>query len=595
MSESLIGTAVSHNRRLAVTLAAVLVAAVAGAGAQEQPPTERFSGAVSVDVVTVDVVISDHRGRPVTGLERGDFRVFEDGVEMELSNFAAVSLDAPAAVEAAGALEEQEEVTGGSAPAERPGHLIIYLDLAFMRTQSARRLLPKVADFLREQVPPGTRVMLATYDGAVDIPVPFTDDLDEVIAVLEKEVRRAGAGNLTDAFEYRTLHAWAMAENQAQSMSDGGAMSSGEALAIAQEERQVRLDALAEDYRAMIRRAWRNLRYFVDSFAGLAGRKVMLYVSDGVPSRPDFWDSPTGSQRADGRRPPPFGTAADLIEVVAHASSLGITIHTVYGEGAGRWISSGNAISSDVPGRVAFGRSDQMREMQFNMDANSTTTLQLLAEGTGGLAVLKATPQTMAPLGADVRNYYSLGYRPPTPGDGAVHSIRVEVDRKKVSVRHRARYISLAPRARASATAIAALISDRPENPLGVAWDVPAAGQATDGGFRVPVHVRIPILALAMQPDGDLWRGQIRAFLVAQDLEGALAPIRELTVPLEIKELPEAGSDAVFLVPASIDLPAGEHTVAVTVLDELSGAASSVTTDLFVDSSGGVWKAAADG
>ena len=53
------------------------------------PPTARFSSEVSVEVVTVDVVVTDKKGKPIVGLDRGDFKVFEDGVEMEITNFYA--------------------------------------------------------------------------------------------------------------------------------------------------------------------------------------------------------------------------------------------------------------------------------------------------------------------------------------------------------------------------------------------------------------------------------------------------------------------------------------------------------------------------
>ena len=52
------------------------------------------------------------------------------------------------------------------------------------------------------------------------------------------------------------------------------------------------MDALAEDYRSLTRRSWRSLQFFVDSCAGLPGRKVILHISDGVPFRPDHWNSP---------------------------------------------------------------------------------------------------------------------------------------------------------------------------------------------------------------------------------------------------------------------------------------------------------------
>ncbi len=56
----------------------------AGLGAQ---PTETFVDTVYVQVVEVDVVVTDRKGRPVSGLKRDDFELYVDGVPVEISNF----------------------------------------------------------------------------------------------------------------------------------------------------------------------------------------------------------------------------------------------------------------------------------------------------------------------------------------------------------------------------------------------------------------------------------------------------------------------------------------------------------------------------
>src|SRR5262245_37230559 len=46
---------------------------------------------VDVDLVTVEVRVTDGNGRPLEGLHRGDFRLLEDGRAVSISHFAAVS------------------------------------------------------------------------------------------------------------------------------------------------------------------------------------------------------------------------------------------------------------------------------------------------------------------------------------------------------------------------------------------------------------------------------------------------------------------------------------------------------------------------
>lgn len=71
--------------RLAAAVAIVLAAASAGGLAAGQP--ERPSWRTGIDLVTVFATVTDRHGRPVTGLGRADFRVFEDGVEQPIAQF----------------------------------------------------------------------------------------------------------------------------------------------------------------------------------------------------------------------------------------------------------------------------------------------------------------------------------------------------------------------------------------------------------------------------------------------------------------------------------------------------------------------------
>ena len=69
--------------RAALSLPVLLTALLA---AQNSPYTIR----VDVPLVTVDVMVSDANGRPVTSLTREDFSIFEDGTPQAIQSFASV-------------------------------------------------------------------------------------------------------------------------------------------------------------------------------------------------------------------------------------------------------------------------------------------------------------------------------------------------------------------------------------------------------------------------------------------------------------------------------------------------------------------------
>src|ERR1051325_4196506 len=62
--------------------------------ADKTPKMDTLS--IDVDLVEVDVVVTDPNGNPITGLEKSNFKVFDDNVEQKVPNFSPT--DAPLTV-----------------------------------------------------------------------------------------------------------------------------------------------------------------------------------------------------------------------------------------------------------------------------------------------------------------------------------------------------------------------------------------------------------------------------------------------------------------------------------------------------------------
>lgn len=71
-----------------ICLMLMSVLAADNVGSQRQGQTFR-SG---VDLIEVDVIVTDQRGKPVLGLARSDFEIFEDGQPVEIASFQAISV-----------------------------------------------------------------------------------------------------------------------------------------------------------------------------------------------------------------------------------------------------------------------------------------------------------------------------------------------------------------------------------------------------------------------------------------------------------------------------------------------------------------------
>ena len=82
-------------RRFLVILCLVGMAVVGLARAQDESlphDEDSFFETVDVNVVNVEVFVTDKQGNPVTGLTAADFEIFEDKRPVALTNFYEVDL-----------------------------------------------------------------------------------------------------------------------------------------------------------------------------------------------------------------------------------------------------------------------------------------------------------------------------------------------------------------------------------------------------------------------------------------------------------------------------------------------------------------------
>src|SRR4051812_43852103 len=138
------------------TLAALLLSSAAWAQAPSPAPSAapadsglRFPS--GVDLVTVDVVVTDKKDVPINGLTRADFTVTEDGQPQEIESFEAVQ-PGPAATPTAGPVAPLRPVVSTNAePPERDArsYVVVFDDLHLTPAQ-AQRAKAAVNAFLKE-------------------------------------------------------------------------------------------------------------------------------------------------------------------------------------------------------------------------------------------------------------------------------------------------------------------------------------------------------------------------------------------------------------------------------------------------------------
>ncbi len=178
-----------HNKLRAV--AAVLAGGLLLGPAGSAQRSDIFFDTVEVNVVNVEVVVTDRDGRPVRGLERGDFTLLVDGDEVEISNFFEV-----AGGRTAGEAEAAPD-PGAASLLPRPDterlQLVVLVDERNLNPANRNEIFRNLRDYLATELLPSDQVLLVRLSDGVEIVQPFTNDpvvLLDTLAELEKRVGR---------------------------------------------------------------------------------------------------------------------------------------------------------------------------------------------------------------------------------------------------------------------------------------------------------------------------------------------------------------------------------------------------------------------
>ncbi len=184
----------------------ILCLATAGAGsltliaAQPAPPSQAVFR-VSSDLVVVDVVPIDAGGRFVDDLSSGEIQIVEDGTPRRVQfvrlvrsawHGPAEAGNPPAAVTGEAAVSRRDEptVVDGGAPS-----LAIVIDLQGTPADALSRTRAAIASMVKNEIPAGTRLLLATISHGLTVRAPFSDDRTAFLAALEHLPAAAGDGS----------------------------------------------------------------------------------------------------------------------------------------------------------------------------------------------------------------------------------------------------------------------------------------------------------------------------------------------------------------------------------------------------------------
>ncbi len=428
--------------RLAVIGLGILIAPTGEEAAGTQTPSAPANFPAGVELITVDVVVLNALGRPVSGLTRDDFTVSEDDHPQEIVGFEAVSEEP--ADEAPG---PPSAVATNEGEADRPGRaFVILLDdlrIAPPRSEAARQA---AASFLERSARDGDDVTLGTTSGDAWWSARIPEGREDLLAVLGRVRGRYVESNSLDRMtEYEAFwidhHEASPALARLLPDRPAGAPAPADSYdpnqtgaSVKERVKQRWKDAnlctgtscdgmvrgraadLDGQQKARTRVTLQAVRRGLEALAPVRGRKSLLLFSEG------FVDDPDTDRRG----------------VVAASREANTAVYFVDVRGLVALSAVGSA---GDPEQYTSPRDRTTSAFQDALFESAGT--QALAEDTGGFSVrntndLAAGAQRIA---AESRVFYLLGLHP-LPGKSARdwRKLRVEVKRPGLRVRARRGY-----------------------------------------------------------------------------------------------------------------------------------------------------------
>jgi len=434
----------------------LVISLLAPIAAQQQQPPKQQTDVVRTDInlVQIDVVVTDKAGKQVIDLKPEDFEVSEDGKKRQVTHFSYIATGSATANQGETAPNPRDSKKAGEPvkPARlkreqvrRTVALVVDdLGLSYESFGFARKALMK---FVAEQMQPNDMVAILRTSAGVGVLQQFTSDKRQLHAAIERvRWNPTGRGGL----------------------NPGGSMN--EASNGAPNRDSIQFTEEAEEKRAGMYSVGTlgTVNAIIKGMGEMPGRKSIVLISEAF----ELSD-------AQGRN---VQLVQAMRRITDEANANSVTIYTIDASGlqshtftasdtVAGYHSMSNLASPGVmttpPPRTLprvdsmtaraeadtsnpFRRLGTLLTMRELQAGETHTVLSYLAQRTGGLFEHNRNDlgRSIERIMQDQQGYYLIGYRPDestiaAKGTRRLHDLKVKVKRSGVKVRSRAGYLGV--------------------------------------------------------------------------------------------------------------------------------------------------------
>lgn len=398
--------------------------------AQEQKGAERKDTGgqatikTTVRQVLLDVVVTDGKNHPITGLQQDDFSIAEDGQPQRILFFEAhtASTDATAPKQPempappANTFRNTSPVRG-----DLPLNVLLY-DLLNTPLTDQPFAHNEIVKFLRNP-PSGSRFAIFVLSDSLHLLQGFTDDEEQLVAAMN----RKGAGPFSSPFY----------QGSQGTQGTLGAFS-GDTISQSMLGSLQNMEAQSRRY-FMERRVERTIGAFVEIgrfLSGLPGRKNLIWLSGSFPANLFPGTDPFDPFGASANFGPGLRQASDLLTV----GQVAVYPVDIRGLTTDPFFDASNIVENPSPENVRRAHLNFILEIAAEQD-----TMDQVADDTGGHAFYNTNglSQAIATSTEDGSNYYTLSYAPTnTKFDGRLRKIHIQLSHGRYHLAYRHSYLA---------------------------------------------------------------------------------------------------------------------------------------------------------
>ena len=565
---------------LMLTLNVTLLSAQSQQKPQNKKPDDEDTIRVNANLVNVDVIVKDKKGKFVKDLKRDDFVITENGVKQNIEFFnATLGTESSGSTGSGTGTEPPITVTTDTTTVRAQPRNLIALVLDGQTTESTnlKPVRDGITKYVMERITAGDSAALFAIAGGLQLVQPFTQDKEKLVSAVQRTTNISIQAKTAERRELTASIDKLRNELAGAPGLDGITTQAGGSAAL-----QVIITQRVLENFLQIRSVLSNqqtrpilaaIAAICEGLRPMRGKKTLVMFSQGFVAS-DVLDWQVQS-------------AIDI------ANRANVSIYIIDSTGLKGGVPQSSAIAPpsalagisaavDQESRIRTSAGESVFDISRHEGINRQQDLLFrISEDTGGHFIKNTNDFSdgLNRIDDEIRSRYTLAYRSTDQNfDGKFRKVKIEVNRPGVNAVTRPGYYAIpptqvVPSSPAEREMIANFSSIEARSTLPMSVEADSSFKAQDGAYVVPLLLDIPPAAVQFEERNGKRQLQLDVMGLVRK-EGEDEILSRLGGNFNVELTPEQYqsilNDKIFYR-QDIELPTGNYTIDLMVKDKASG------------------------